>query len=91
MTETTIADQVHGTYASYQRELKTTGKPCDRCKRAAADWHREWRKRGSRAVAHERWLVDTHRQALGRMAREYPAEFLAVLDAVRAENPEEPA
>jgi hypothetical protein len=81
-----VSAVIHGTYGSYQQELQY-GEPCALCKKAAADYHRAWRKRKGPAQAHERWLSETRNLALERMVKEFPLLFEFLLTEVRKETP----
>lgn len=74
----------HGTYGGYQ---KCVGRPegsCEPCRKAAREYIRQYRKDPS-VREKDRFANKTRTRALERLAKEYPARFLEILDEVRGD------
>jgi hypothetical protein len=72
-----------GTYAAYQRHGRLGEERCDPCRQAAKDYMTSLRQKpGGRTK--DRWWNKTRNAALERLAQEYPARLLELLDEERA-------
>ena len=73
----------HGTVQMYRKELRDKalggGDPCDRCKRAQADYMSGYRLLHGRKRQTETDTTRLRRKALNRLAEEYSARFEELL------------
>jgi hypothetical protein len=80
-----------GTRAAYERHRKHSEKPCDACMKAAATHTAAKRESRPDVREAERTRQRVIARAMRQLAREYPARFLEIHDALKALDQTEPA
>ncbi|MCW2767614.1 MAG: hypothetical protein JWO11_3573 [Nocardioides sp.] len=71
-------DAEHGTYASYQQCLKRPEGTCEPCRKAGAEYMRQWRKDRPLAYGRERAKTNARGRAWARLAHMQPTLFQAL-------------
>lgn len=75
----------HGTYAGYVAHTAGGSTPCAACRRAAADYQREWRKRSpKRAAQVARQKVKD--RALRILGQRHPTELRTIIAEIGASD-----
>lgn len=71
----------HGTYGMYQRERKDPSlEPCDLCRQAATQYHRDRRATNAKARGYDRRYNRARQRALTLLARAHQADYLRLLN-----------
>ena len=65
----------HGLAASYDRCRKLLGEACNRCKRARADYLKEWRKKNGEPAKLAKAKANARQKAKTVLAQRYAAEY----------------
>lgn len=91
MTDETVAaleavdeDGHEHSYGEYQQRKKRDLPSCDGCREAAAEYHRQYRRRNPEVAARERAKMGAYNRALRRLARLHQTEFRLLLAEERA-------
>ncbi len=77
-----------GTYAGYQAHIHNGSPPCEACRAANRDYTRELRRRNPSVRVACDWGSRTRKRALERLAKEYRARFLELVNEERASEPD---
>lgn len=75
----------HGTNGGYQACKKLLGTACDRCKKAEADYMKEWRKKNGEAAKRLKEKAQLRQKAKTILANHYYSEFQFILAELERE------
>ncbi len=74
---------IHGTYGGAQLHRKRGEDMCDPCRKAAADYMRQYRRNRPDKYAQQRAVQDARGRALTRLAARHSVEFAAIYEEER--------
>ena len=75
----------HGTYAGYVAHTAGGSTPCAACRRAAADYQREWRKRSPKRAAQVA-RENARRRGLSILGQRHPVELQTIIAEIGASD-----
>ena len=78
----------HGTREGYRRCKVLLGEACNRCKKAEADYLKEWRKKNGDAAKRVKARADIRQKAKTILSQRYKDEYLELVTMLETKEME---